>query len=321
MCSEPTGILGPSRIAVAQRRVHTACPLPVDPEVFCGYHESGRVSVRDRSLNTHVRGGRPLRSEFRVLMAVLLAAAVPTRAAEVPWEPGLRGEPPIVDHPPFNTGGGASDLSFRLDPSPAELWQQLADDFVLSTPGTVRRIVWWGFYGDTFDSVPEPPPVTERFRIRFYGARPGDGLPDDGNILLEESFLDPSRVATGRIVFVGPLAPEFIYQVDLPTPLSLEAGTPYWLEVVQAGEIESLFRWEFSIADQNGQAFRNAATGDWRHTVSINADTAYQLLAIPEPATLTLWLIVLCVVVRARKGTIGIIGTATVFADVSALAR
>src|SRR5262245_31130807 len=98
----------------------------------------------------------------------------------------------ILDKPPNQLGGGASDTSFYNEFG-EERWQRLADDVLLTQPATLRRVIWHGFYGDSFKNTPEPLPLTETMRIRLYDARPGDGLP--GNVLFEESFLDPSRVA------------------------------------------------------------------------------------------------------------------------------
>ena len=157
-------------------------------------------------------------------------------------------------------------------------WQRIADDILLDSAVTIRRINWWGFYN--LDN----PPVTETMRIRFYGAREVDGLPDDSNIVFEESFLNPSRIATGRTVFTGVDPDEYIYQVNLTPPIQLDAATPYWLEIVQIGDVDTAFRWEVSQAEQNGQAFINEATVDWRSTLpSLTADTAFQLI-IPEPS-------------------------------------
>lgn len=230
------------------------------------------------------------------------ALAVPASAGQIEW-PGAGGsDSPIVDHPPLNTGGGASDTSYTLDPSPLERWQQIADDFVLGESAVVRRIVWWGFYGDTFDEFPEPAPDSEQFRIRFYGARAGDGLPDDDNILFEDSFVDPMRVATGRVILTGPAPPEYVYQADFPVPLSLDENTPYWLEIVQDGNIESLFRWEVSVAEETGQAFRNLGTDDWQSSLpQLMADTAFQLLEVPEPGSGVLLALGLCALSRRTR--------------------
>ncbi len=229
-----------------------------------------------------------------VLGLAILCSARPSFAGPVD-DPGV-----VFSHPPLNTGGPASDLAFTIEGSPP-LWQQVADDFVLAEPADIRRIVFWGFYGSTFDLFPEPAPETETFRVRFYGARPGDGLPDDDNILFEDEFLDPLRMETGNIILTGPAPPEYIYQIDLGDPLALEATVPYWLEIVQAGDVDSHFRWEVSVEEQTPFAFKNTNIPDWQLT-TIQADTAFQLSIIPEPATLILLVPTLLFIKRHRKG-------------------
>lgn len=192
----------------------------------------------------------------------------------------------VVTHPPLNSGGPAADTEF-INSSNDPSWQQLADDFQVSQDAVIRRISWWGFYGDSFLEEIEPPPATETMRARIYGARAGDGLPDDANILFEESFLNPSREATGRIVFVGPGPPEFKFEVDLASPFAIEADTPYWLEIVQVGEIDSLFRWEFSPGNGTPFAFVNPFVSDWRKT-TLTANLAFELSTVPEPTSLCL---------------------------------
>ena len=195
----------------------------------------------------------------------------------------------VVDHQPFPTGGPASDTGFR-DDFGIQFWQQLADDFVLSQDAVIRHVTWWGFFGSSFTSPAEQPPVTQTMRVRFYDARIQDSLP--GTVLFEETFVDPSYAWTGRQVLTGAVPNEYKFDVDLTTPFSLTASTPYWLEIVQDGATNSLFRWEFSrSAEVNGHAFVNSASGDWRSSQSLTSDLAFQLSTIPEPGTATLLLL------------------------------
>jgi len=193
----------------------------------------------------------------------------------------------VVDHPPHPYGGFASDTAYTYT---GDLrWQRVADDILLTEAATIRHITWWGFYGSSMAEEPQPAPETETMRIRFYHARPGDGLPDDDNILYEESFLNPSRTATGTVIWVppppGPL--EYIYEADFEEPVLLDADTPYWVEIVQSGDIESLFRWEFSVAELTGVAVINPGH-DWERTTSMITDNAFQLSTIPEPSAVGL---------------------------------
>lgn len=224
------------------------------------------------------------------------------------WDPtgrcfgGPRDGKVVVDHPPLNTGGLASDTSFYY-PYPQVYWQRVADDILLETPAVITDLRWWGFYSE---AMPQP---NELMRIRFYGSRSGDGLPDEANLVYEETLANPARAATGRIVLVdeGPL--EYQFNAQLTMPVSLASGLRYWLEIVQLGDVDSRFRWEFSpTSDGSGFAYINPATIDWRHTVSLTVDTAYQLISIPEPTVLGLFS---CVVLlagrhRSRKEVSGV---------------
>lgn len=182
----------------------------------------------------------------------------------------------VIDHPPHPFGGLASDTLY----AGGHMMQRVADDFLLSEPAEIIKINAWGFYAEN------NPPATETMRVRFYGARPSDGLPDDSNILYEESFLDPPRTATGNLVFADVTADEFFFEFDLSSSAQLEPDTPYWLEVVQVGDIDSRFRWEFSLAELNGLAVINPGVGDWT-AVGLMGDAAFQLL-VPEPCVLGL---------------------------------
>jgi hypothetical protein len=200
----------------------------------------------------------------------------------------------VVDHQPHNFGGFASDTEF-LDDFGSPLWQRVADDFTLTEPAVTRRITAWGFYNL------DDPPVTETMRIRFYGARDGDGLPDDGNIISEQAFIDPLREWTGRIIFSGVGPREFIYTFDLNEPVPLEANVPYWLELVQVGDVTTRFRWEQSVADLNGRAFINPIVGDWTPGDPAVTDSAFQLDTVPESATAALVLLSYAVMPRCRR--------------------
>lgn len=203
----------------------------------------------------------------------------------------------VIDHQPYNTGGPAADTSFVNHSGPV-LWQQTADDFVLTQPAIVRHVTWWGFYGSSFTSPAERPPATQTMRIRVYGARAQDGLP--GAVLFEESVVDPPYAWTGRQVLTGAAPNEYRFDVNLAMPLHLSSSTPYWLEIVQFGSTQSHYRWEISVANRDGYAFLNDATVDWWRTQNTPATLAFQLSTIPEPGTAALVAVVLLVLVRRR---------------------
>lgn len=205
----------------------------------------------------------------------------------------MRGSGVLVDHPPLNTGGPASDTEY-LNNFGSPSWQRLADDFMLTEAAMIGHVRWWGFYH--LDN----PPAVETFRIRVYGARESDGLPDDGNVVLEQVIANPLRTATGRRVFTGVDPDEYVFDAALSQTFEALAGEEYWLEIVQVGDPLTRFRWEVSVAENNSHAFINEGVGIWSQS-GLNADTAYQLIAVPEPATFGLFAFTLTMFFHARR--------------------
>lgn len=186
----------------------------------------------------------------------------------------------IVDHQPHPSGGPGSDTDFLYGGVP--VWQRLADNFTVAQSAIIRHVAWWGFYDQ------DNPPDSETMRLRFYGQRPNDALPDENQILLEEYVSNPTRVATGRFILTGVAPLEYRFDLDLTTPQVLPRDVPYWIEIIQIGDLSTAFRWEDSLSNRNGHAFINEITGDWRHTQVTIGDLAFQLSTIPEPSTAVL---------------------------------
>jgi hypothetical protein len=207
----------------------------------------------------------------------------------------------IFDQPPqaIPTGGQAADTLLRTEVFNQPYWQELADDIALASDAVVRRLVWWGFYGHGEASATQrlPPAGNETMRVRFYSARPSDGLPD--LVVHEESFLNATRSATGRNVSDGGPHPEYRYEADLSEPFSLQAGSTYWLSISQVGDINSYFRWSFSPGNGTPYALRFLDHPDWLYT-GLNANQAFQLSSIPEPQSVALCTLALAVVLHAR---------------------
>jgi hypothetical protein len=232
-----------------------------------------------------------------MIVTVVLLAAAPA-AGQIPGPRtdggfGLPDRAPalLVNHQPTGFGGPAADTEFiNMFGQPS--WQLLADDIVLSEPAVVQRVKWWGFYH--LDN----PPAQEQMRVRFYDARPGDGLP--GQVQYEATIANPARLWTGRRIPVSVNPREFLFDVLLAEAFTLRENTLYWLEIVQLADIETHYRWEASIGGNRRFAFTHPSFPNW--SLATNHDLAFQLLGVPEPATATLLFVGLLVPYR-RGGT------------------
>lgn len=196
----------------------------------------------------------------------------------------------LINQQPTRVGGAYSDTEF-VTMFGQQIWQERADSFQLPTSAAVSAIAAWGFYD--LDN----PPAVETMRIRFYSARPGDGFP--GSILREEVFTSFSRIATGEIVLVGVGPREFRYTFTLASPLALNAGATYWMELAQIDDPVSAFLWEWSDDGDHKHAYINPFVIDW--TQSNGSDQAFQLIGVPEPASVCLLGLVFAVASRRRS--------------------
>lgn len=215
-----------------------------------------------------------------IALAASIHAAV--RADTLPWQGDFPqthgpGGTVLVDHQPSNVGGFGADTLFADFPGS----ERCADDFSITQAAIINRIVWWGFY-----DLNILPSTDDTFRIRVYDQRPGDLLP--GLVLYEQSFSSVPRAWTGRFVLTFGAPREFRYEVDLPFSLNVNTNTTYWLEIAQIGDVNSFFRWEASnFPPMNGQAVINPIVGDWFAPQSVVSNTAFQLISVPEPCSLT----------------------------------
>jgi len=235
-------------------------------------------------------------SELVCMIGCALMTSSIASAGEAGWDGMMRDAGVVVDHQPYNFGGLAADTLFRENEFLPPTWQLVADDFILAESAIIDQIRFWGYYH--LNSVPVG---DDHFRVRLYSPRPLDQLP--GDVLYEEVFSKVSRAFTGRFIIDSGAPAEYMFSVGLSNSIHLMAESNYWLEIVQIGDQDSIFTWEFSRSGEiNGQAFNNPIVQDWTHTISITSDTAFQLIAIPEPQSLLLLVVGIAIGWRRSRG-------------------
>ncbi|MEK6643287.1 MAG: hypothetical protein AABZ08_05210 [Planctomycetota bacterium] len=200
----------------------------------------------------------------------------------------------IVEQLPALTGGPYSDTDY-FNMFGQRRWQLEADNIQSTQNAIVRRVTWWGFYGGS-GTPATPPPATETIQVRFMAARSSDGLPDESAVLFAQTFLNPMRTATGReLAGIGGRPLEYLFTADLNTPVALQSGVPYWLEIVQLGDVKSGFRWEDAFDTLADHAFINPLTPGW---YASEGGLAFQLFDVPEPTTFIQMLVSATLVTR-----------------------
>ncbi len=157
--------------------------------------------------------------------------------------------------------------------------EQLADNFALATPATVRSVVWRGAYG-----LNDTPTFPLSFDVIFYAD--AGGLPDKSAVLSSTAinFATAADVIdTGSDVFGGDLY-EFAANV---TPTSLPAGETLWFSVLAdtANDLDDDFFWVAGSFMGGMSAARADVSGDGDF-VAADLGPFYFVLddtAIPEP--------------------------------------
>lgn len=199
----------------------------------------------------------------------------------------------VFSQSPNQRGGFVSDRDQTFLGYP-HFWAREAEDFQLSEPEVLTRVVFYGFYASAIFAPP-----SETMRIRFFRPRESDGLPDEGVILYEQTIQDPQREETGEVIQAASNLPEYRYTINLSSSVAIEADTTYWIEAVQIGDPNSDFFWESAITTtpQDRFATRYVLQPDWFYQ-GPRAGLAFQLLT-PEPNAL--WFMALGLLVFPRR--------------------
>lgn len=150
---------------------------------------------------------------------------------------------------------------------------QSADDFSISSGGSIADVKWTGVYVRT---------LTDDFTIRFYSD--ASGKPDS---LLASYPIGAAavRTDTGGTAFGYEV---YAYDYALSSSFSAGAGTTYWISILNGNTVT--IDWAWVTSDQSSpSAFRYTDAGIWSTAYE---NFAFELdsktIAAPEPATMLL---------------------------------
>jgi hypothetical protein len=150
---------------------------------------------------------------------------------------------------------------------------QEADNFVLGSPAVLGTVRWWGGY-DSNDVQ------TDSFVIRLFDDN-GAGLPQIDPFL--ETPAAPTRQLTGLTDPLG--ADLYLYSSELAAGVPLAGGTVYYLSIVND---TSAGNWFWAL-DGIGNDFSREADGLPWEEFPTDGNHAFELSAVPEPTTASLW--------------------------------
>jgi len=152
--------------------------------------------------------------------------------------------------------------------------QQLSDDFSLGGAASLTRISWWGVYDGNNQG-------SDEFLLRLHGAL-GTGV----NPLYEFSFTSFTRTSTALNDTGGNSA--YKYELILPAPLSLAAGT-YYLSIQNQGDSD--WAWLESEPGTGNAWFRAEDSDQWSQFVgnlAFRVEDSGNSGTVDEPGTLAL---------------------------------
>ena len=159
-----------------------------------------------------------------------------------------------------------------------------ADDFILTAPAEIGRVVWWGQSSKhTHDDLTN----FDSFQIEIFEAQLVDDQWLPGTLVASQTLdlADTTPTPTGRLTPAGAI--EYRHDAPLTAAIALDADTRYFL-AISAGLIETGYAsdaWQWQDADlYDGWSATYAwATGGW--TGYQDSDSAFELYAVPAPAT------------------------------------
>lgn len=181
----------------------------------------------------------------RILLASALVcatiAAAPVANADI-----------IYDNGTYRTdAGNYSDVNYNIG------YAEYSSFVLQQDASTVTDIHWWGVY--FHNNTPQP---ADDFTIRIFQDS-GSGLP--GTLVATYDAGDVGRTDTGVNYWNGSDIYEYSYDIN---PLTLTAGTTYWLSIYNDTTVDTNDNWSWNGAS-------GPAGGAGAYSAGVNSTTYY----------------------------------------------
>ena len=172
------------------------------------------------------------------------------------------------------TGTGSGRISDRTAGGGGA--NQQADNFSIAADASVGSVEVWGFISGATQ------PLFSNFTIRFFSDTPGAPT---ANPFQEYAGLTASSIDTSG--FVSGVNSVLHYVINLPTPVSLSAATPYYLSVLN-DTVGDPGNWAwYSVQDGTGTRWSRVTEGGaWTGPFTANLSFVLNAEAAPEPTSL-----------------------------------
>lgn len=213
----------------------------------------------------------------RLTVPVLLGLLAPLAGADVQ----LYSQPTTTDDAKVGLGWYSNS-----EPRVRKNYKH-ADDFVLSEGGAVGRVVWWGQSSyHSHDDLTN----FDSFQIEFFRAElVGDQWLPGERLATETLGLDLTHPApTGRTTPAGAI--EYRHDARLATPVSLDAGTRYFIAIsaglIETGSSSDAWQWQDADVLNGWSGVYSWASGEWSGYQ--DSDSAFELYTVPAPAGLVI---------------------------------
>jgi len=171
------------------------------------------------------------------------------------------------------------------------------DDFALTSASSIIGVRVW-ILERSYDGAVGTWNGTLQYQIKSntvstsYPGSPANPLDKPGTVIASGNGTSITRTMTGEYQQTVPESKEYMYEFDLASAVSLNAGEKYWLGLhLGTTNVDYRLYWETSNTSGTHTYGSYSWTGTQTSVSRNNQDNAFQLLdtsVVPEPATMVL---------------------------------